>query len=106
MNKNVVKASIFMRENDVIDGVPLYSSIISRAIGCGLSNYIVLRGSAGFGRSGITHGTRKLFLSKELPLKIEIVGDREQVQPFLDSLAGFANQIVVILGKSEIVGKQ
>jgi len=55
MNKNVVKASIFMRENDAIDGVALYSSIISRAIGCGLSNYIVLRGSAGFGRSGITH---------------------------------------------------
>jgi len=104
MNKDVVKASIFMQENDAVDGAPLYSSIISRAIGCGLSNYVVLRGSVGFGRSGITHGARKISLSKELPLKIEIVGDREQVQPFLDSLAGFADQIVVMLGKSEIVG--
>jgi len=78
---------IFVGESDRYDGKPLYEQIVRQAKELGLAGATVLRGVMGFGAQSYLHTAKILRLSEDLPMVIEIVDTKEnldKLQPFLD----------------------
>lgn len=80
---------IFVGEDDEHDGRPLYEAIVHALREHGLAGATVFRGIMGFGRSSVLHSAKVLRLSEDLPIVIECVDRRrnvERVLPLLDEL--------------------
>jgi PII-like signaling protein len=78
---------IFMGESDKADGRPLYEAIVLKARELNLAGATVLRGIMGFGADSRVHTAKLLELSGDLPVIIEIVDVKEnldKLMPFLD----------------------
>ena len=74
---------IFIGENDVYQGEPLFRAIVLKARESQLAGATVFRGPLGFGRSSHLHTNEILRLSFDLPVVIEIVDTDEKIQNFL-----------------------
>jgi uncharacterized protein len=78
---------IFIGESDTHPaGEPLYKLIVNKARELGLKGATVLRGSMGFGANSVLHTAKVLELSSDLPIVIEIVDQKEKIEPFLPFL--------------------
>ncbi len=80
---------IIIGEDDEHDGRPLYEAIVLALREHGLAGATVFRGTMGFGRSSVLHTAKVLRLSEDLPIVIECVDRRsnvERVLPLLDAL--------------------
>ncbi|MDQ7774109.1 MAG: DUF190 domain-containing protein [Elusimicrobiales bacterium] len=78
---------IFIGESDREDGRPLYEAIVLKARELNLAGATVLRGIMGFGADSRMHTAKLLELSEDLPVIIEIVDVKEnldKLMPFLD----------------------
>lgn len=78
---------IFIGENDTCKGKPLFEAIVLKARELNLAGATVLRGIMGFGAHSRLHTTKILRLSEDLPIVIEIVDTKENIEkilPFLD----------------------
>ncbi|HNT96664.1 MAG TPA: DUF190 domain-containing protein [Elusimicrobiales bacterium] len=78
---------IFIGESDRADGKPLYEAIVLKARELNLAGATVLRGIMGFGADSRMHTAKLLELSEDLPVVIEIVDSKENLDkltPFLD----------------------
>ncbi len=78
---------VFIGEADMHDGKPLYEQIVLKARALNLAGATVLRGVMGFGASSRLHTTKILRLSEDLPIVVEIVDVKENLEsmlPFLD----------------------
>lgn len=78
---------IFIGESDKADGRPLYEAIVLKARELNLAGATVLRGIMGFGADSRMHTAKLLELSEDLPVIIEIVDVKEnldKLMPFLD----------------------
>jgi uncharacterized protein len=73
---------IFIGENDVYQGEPLFRAIVLKARENQLAGATVFRGPLGFGRSSHLHTNEILRLSFDLPVVIEIVDTDEKIQNF------------------------
>ena len=65
---------------------PLYEALVLKAREMGLAGATVLRGPMGFGKSSRLHTAKILRLSMDLPMIIEIVDSKEQIEAFLPAL--------------------
>ena len=79
---------IFIGESDRHEGAPLYEWIVRKARENHLAGATVLRGLEGFGVHSRMHTAKILRLSQDLPIIIEIVDTKENIQRFLDTLDG------------------
>lgn len=80
---------IHIGERDRWHGRPLHSALLERLRADGFAGATVLRGVAGFGASSVLHTTDILRLSEDLPLVVEVVDTREQIdrlEPILDEM--------------------
>lgn len=80
---------IFMGESDKFRGKPIYELIVFKARELKLAGATVLRGIMGFGAHSHLHTAKILRLSEDLPIVIEIVDARENIEkimPFLDEI--------------------
>lgn len=80
---------IFIGENDKYKGKPIYELIVFRARELKLAGSTVLRGIMGFGAHSHLHTAKILRLSEDLPIVIEMVDTREnleKIMPFLDEI--------------------
>src|SRR3954447_24528426 len=84
--EQAVLLRIFIGEADRCQGRPLYETIVVKARELGLAGATVLRGPVGFGHSSRLHTNKILRLSADLPLVIEIVDRKEQIEAFLPEL--------------------
>ncbi len=78
---------IFIGETDLYKGKPLYEQIVMEARKLNLAGATVIRGIMGFGAHSRIHTSKVLQLSEDLPLVIEIVDTKENLEkllPFLD----------------------
>lgn len=78
---------IMIGETDTHHSKPLYEAIVLKAREMGLAGATVLRGIMGFGAESRIHTAKVLRLSEDLPIVIEVVDTRENVEkliPFLD----------------------
>jgi len=94
---------IFIGEDDKANGRPLYESIVLKAREAHLAGATVLRGPMGFGRSSHLHTAKILRLSQDLPLVVEIVDSKENIEAFLPTLDGMMTSGLVTLEKAQVI---
>lgn len=79
---------VFLGESDTFHGEPLFKSIVGKAKDLNLKGATVLRGLMGFGANSFIHTSQILALSSDLPVVVEIVDTRENLEkllPFLNN---------------------
>ncbi|MDH4084847.1 MAG: DUF190 domain-containing protein [Nitrospira sp.] len=78
---------IYVGESDKHDGRPLYEWIVTQAHARQLAGATVYRGLMGFGaQTRVIHTFKIERLAEDLPIIIEIVDSRDQVEEFLTCL--------------------
>lgn len=78
---------IFMDDSDEWRGQPLYQAILHQAQQLGLHSLVVLRAPLGYGTHRRVHSPRSADYLTDLPVLVEVVDSREQIErllPFLD----------------------
>ena len=107
-NNNAVLLKIYIGENDKYNHKPLYEEILKEARRLKLAGATVIKGIAGFGADSHMHTSKILMLSENLPLIIEIVDTKENIEkiiPFLNETVtdGLVIQenVAVVSAKSE-----
>jgi len=94
---------IFIGESDKHRGQPLYEWIVSQARAEGLAGATVLRGIMGFGANSRTIHTFKIErLSEDLPIVVEIVDTRENLERFLARIEPEIHAGLVTLEKADV----
>jgi PII-like signaling protein len=88
---------IFIGESDRYEGVPLYEWIVRRAREQHLAGATVLRGLEGFGAHSRMHTAKILRLSQDLPIIVEIVDTKENIQRFLEIIDGAIEEGIATL---------
>jgi uncharacterized protein len=81
---------IFIGESDHFGRQPLYQAIVEMLRKEKLAGATVIRGLAGFGAQSHLHSTHLLAVSQDLPMVIECVDSREnidRVMPMIDEMA-------------------
>jgi PII-like signaling protein len=94
---------IFIGEEDVFQGAPLYEAIVIKAREKHLAGATVLRGPMGFGKSSRLHTSKILRLSEDLPLVIEIVDSEDNINAFLPVLDGMMSSGLITLEKVQVL---
>jgi len=74
---------IFIGESDKCEGKPLYEAIVKKAREMNLAGATVLKGFLGFGCKSHMHTAKILRLSEDLPVVIEIIDSKENIEKFL-----------------------
>jgi hypothetical protein len=77
---------IFIGEGDKHAGRPLYEWIVAQAREQGLAGATALRGVTGFGANSVIHTFKIERLSTDLPIVVEIVDTRENIERFLAAI--------------------
>ncbi len=93
---------IFIGESDRKEGKPLYEWLVIKARESGLAGATVLRGMMGFGPSSKITSYKILRLSEDLPIVIEIVDTRENLEKFLDQINGVIQEGLVTMESARI----
>lgn len=101
--KQAMLLRIFIGEDDLHDGKPLYEAIVVKARELHMAGATVLRGPMGFGQSSRLHTTKILRLSEDLPLVIEIVDSEESINRFLPVLDPMISSGLVTLEKVQVL---
>jgi PII-like signaling protein len=86
LQQMAVLLRILIGDGDRFDGKPLYEAIVLKAREHGLAGATVLRGPMGFGHSSQVHTAKILRLSENLPVVVEIIDTKEQIDSFLPML--------------------
>jgi uncharacterized protein len=71
---------IFISESDKYEGKPLSKYLVEFLKQEGLAGATVLRGISGFGKTSQLHTTSILRLSDDLPIVIEVVDRKENIE--------------------------
>ena len=79
---------LFISESDRYEGTPLYEWIVRQAREQRLAGATVLRGLEGFGAHSQLHTAKVLRLAQDLPIIIEIVDTKENIQRFVEIIDG------------------
>lgn len=87
MTNQGILLRILIGEGDRYNGRPLYEQIVLKARELELAGATVFRGIMGFGADSLIHTTKILQLSEDMPVVIEIIDTKENINkiiPFLD----------------------
>lgn len=82
--KNGQLLRIFLEESDKHKGVSIYQWIVEKATEMNISGATVLRGIEGFGANKKIHSGNILSLSLNLPIIVEIVDSKENIENLLE----------------------
>lgn len=91
LEENTYMLKVFLGESDKINGRPLYEEIVFAARKSGLAGATVCKGIISFGASHSIHTMRIFALSSDLPVTIEIVDNRENLDKFMPELYELLN---------------
>ena len=81
---------ICIGETDTVKGKPLYEAIVLKAREMNLAGATVFRGIMGYGSASRIHSMKLLRLSDDLPVMIELIDTKENI----DKLLPFLNDTV------------
>ena len=84
--RDAVLLRIFIGENDLYQGEPLFKAIVLSAREQQLAGATVFRGPMGFGKSSHLDKNAILRLSFDSPIVIEMVDTEEKIQSFLPTI--------------------
>ncbi|HET6386336.1 MAG TPA: DUF190 domain-containing protein [Armatimonadota bacterium] len=94
---------IYVGEADQWHGQALATAIVERARKEGLAGATVTRGVEGFGAKSRIHTASILRLSEDLPVKVEIVDQAENIARFLPLLDEMVGEGLITIQDCEIV---
>jgi PII-like signaling protein len=94
---------IFIGEGDKCDGRPLHEALVEFLKKERFHGATVLRGVAGFGAHSVYHTDRILRLSRDLPMIVEVVDTRENVDRVMPVLDEMISGGMITLEKVEVV---
>jgi uncharacterized protein len=101
--REAVLLRIFFGENDKFDRVPLHEAIVLKAREMHLGGATVLRGHIGFGHSSRIHASKFLRLSQDLPVVVEIIDSKENIDSFLPVLDGMMSSGLITMERAEVL---
>ena len=94
---------IFIGEQDKCQKKPLYQAIMDMLRKEKLAGATVLRGIAGFGANSHLHSTHLLALSQNLPMVIECVDTKEDIDRIMPKIDEMITDGLVTLENIEVV---
>ncbi|MBI1884551.1 MAG: DUF190 domain-containing protein [Chlamydiae bacterium] len=94
---------IFIGEQDVWQGQPLYEAIVHLAKREGMAGATAIKGFMGFGCKSHLHTTKLLRLSEDLPIIIELVDSEEKISKFLPHLDEMVKEGLITLEKVNVI---
>jgi len=93
---------IYMREGGQLDGLPLYEALVHRARDVGLAGATVYRSPMGYGADTELHSAKILRLNTDLPVILEIVDYKTEVEAFLSAVEPYLGKTLVTLKDVEV----
>ena len=94
---------IFIGEQDKYEHKPLYQAIVEMLREEKLAGATVLRGIDGFGAKSHLHSAHLLTLSQDLPMMIECVDSRENIDRIMPKIDEMVTDGLVTLEKIEVI---
>jgi len=94
---------ISIGETDTHKGRPLYESIVLKARELNLAGATVFRGIMGYGAASRIHSIKLLRLSEDLPVIIEIVDTKENIDKILPFLDETVTEGLITMEKVEVI---
>lgn len=94
---------VFIGESDQHDGRPLYEAIVLKARELHLAGATVLRGIMGYGAGTRLHTAKLLALSEDLPMIVEIVDSRDNIDKLLPFIDEHIEHGLVTLERAEVI---
>ena len=98
IGENAQRLVIYLGEADRWRGKPLYAALLETLKAQGLAGATVVRGVAGFGAHSRIHTASILRLSEDLPLRIEVIDARENIERALELVAPMVNEGLITVG--------
>jgi len=92
----VQRLSIYISEKDQFKGQSLYEVIMKQAKNADLAGVSVFRGLYSYGRDKKIHSMGILRISEDLPLLIQIIDTKENIQSFIPELEQFAKEALIL----------
>ena len=92
-----LRASIFVRAGDMVNGRPVYREIIDRARSAGLTGATAIHGLQGFGGSAMLRSPGLIRRNGFEPVLIEICDEAASVRAFLPVLDQLLGSGLVVL---------
>ncbi|WP_294344809.1 DUF190 domain-containing protein [Prosthecochloris sp.] len=83
---------VYMGEQAKYHHRPLYEAVVDEAKERGVAGATVFKGILSYGMSGTLYTTKILELSQNLPVVIEIMDTRQQIEKFLPVIEAFASE--------------
>ncbi len=93
---------ILIGENVQHRGKPLYEWLVIKARELGLAGATVMKGMMGFGANSRIHTSKILRLSEDLPVIIEIVDSKENLESFLRAVDDAIQVGLATLEKADV----
>lgn len=94
---------IFIGEDDKYDGKPLYKHLLEFFKKEHMAGVTVLRGIDGFGKSSHLHTTSILGLSSDLPIVVECVDKKENIENIKPTLNTIVKEGLITEEKVKII---
>jgi hypothetical protein len=101
--RDAVLLRIFIGENDLFQGEPLFKVIVLRAREQHLAGATVFRGPMGFGKSSHLDKNAVLRLSFDSPIVIEMVDTEEKIRSFLPTVEAIIGPGLVTIERVEAI---
>jgi uncharacterized protein len=101
--RDAVLLRIFFGEDDRFENRPLHEAIVLKARQLQLGGATVLRGHMGFGHSSRIHTAKILRLSQDLPVIVEIVDSKDNIDTFLPVLDRMMSSGLVTIEKVQVL---
>jgi CBS domain-containing protein len=103
IGENAQRLVIYIGEADRWRGKPLYAALLETLKSLGLAGATVTRGVAGFGAHSRIHTAAILRLSEDLPLRIEVIDSRANIQRALETVAPMVSEGLITVDDVQVV---
>jgi len=94
---------IYIGEKDKKDGKPLFEAIVLKARELNLAGATAIRGIMGFGADSRMHTAKILRLSEDLPVLIELVDTKENLDKIIPFLDEYVKEGLITMEKVHVI---
>lgn len=101
--QNTKCLKIYIGENDIWHGKPLFMALLEKLRDAGLAGATVTRGIAGFGARSRIHTSAIIRLSEDLPVIIEVIDYAEKIDAILDTVYPMVREGLITLEDVKIL---
>lgn len=99
----VKKLTVYMNDSDTLRGKSIYEVLMEICYRCEIAGVSVFRGVAGYGRDGVFHTSKRLELSKSLPVKVEVVDSEELIEKILPDVTEILDKGLIEVSDTHVL---